>query len=177
MNIKIGKSGSGKITSTKGGSGKLIEKKYIDLLPPNFISKVTLSGGTYSNGVYTRNSGGTTTFNGPAGKYIGVFVNSQQAGGYVYYAYDSTFPDNPTPVYSSLDSVTWFAENAGNAPAGTVPTAVTQNALTFLFDPIFYKKEIQNERYKILIFRSRIRITIIKILIFVCGILLAKLKA
>ena len=33
MNIKIGKGGSGKITSTKGGSGKLNEKKYIDLLP------------------------------------------------------------------------------------------------------------------------------------------------
>jgi archaellum component FlaG (FlaF/FlaG flagellin family) len=151
MNIKIGKGGSGKVNSTKGGSGKTNEKKYIDLLPPNFISKVTLSGGTYSNGVYTRNSGGTTTFNGPGGKYIGVFVSTQQAGGYVYYAYDSTFPDNPTPVYSSFDSVTWFAENAGDAPAGTVPTAVTQNALTFLFDPIFYKKEIQNERYKILV--------------------------
>lgn len=150
MNIKIGKGGSGKINSTKGGSGKLIEKKYIDLLP-NFISKITLSGGTYSNGVYTRNSGGTTTFNGPGGKYIGVFVNPQQAGGYVYYAYDSTFPDNPSAVYASFDSVTWFAEDAGNAPAGTVPTAVTQNALTFLFDPIFYKKQIQNERYKILV--------------------------
>ena len=60
MNIKIGKGGSGEITSTKGGSGKLIEKKYIDLLPS---------------------------------------------------------PSN----------------------------------LTFLFDPIFYKKEIQNERYKILL--------------------------
>jgi len=60
MNIKIGKGGSGKINSTKGGSGKLIEKKYIDLLPS---------------------------------------------------------PSN----------------------------------LTFLFDPIFYKKEIQNERYKVLV--------------------------
>lgn len=60
MNIKIGKGGNGKVTSTKGGSGKLIEKKYIDLLPS---------------------------------------------------------PSN----------------------------------LTFLFDPIFYKKEIQNERYKVLV--------------------------
>jgi hypothetical protein len=60
MNIKIGKGGSGKINSTKGGSGKLIEKKYIDLLPS---------------------------------------------------------PSN----------------------------------LTFLFDPIFYKKEIQNERCKVLV--------------------------
>lgn len=60
MNIKIGKGESGKINSTKGGSGKLNEKKYIDLLPS---------------------------------------------------------PSN----------------------------------LTFLFDPIFYKNEIQNERYKILL--------------------------
>jgi hypothetical protein len=33
MNINIGKGGSGQITSTKGGSGKLNEKKYIDLIP------------------------------------------------------------------------------------------------------------------------------------------------
>jgi hypothetical protein len=28
---------------------------------------------------------------------------------------------------------------------------VLENSLTFLFDPIFYKKEIQNERYKVLV--------------------------
>lgn len=33
MNIKIGKGGSGSVNSTKNGSGKLNEKKYIDLLP------------------------------------------------------------------------------------------------------------------------------------------------
>lgn len=33
MNIKIGKGGSGKINSTKGGTSKLNQKKYIDLLP------------------------------------------------------------------------------------------------------------------------------------------------
>lgn len=31
MNIKIGKGGNGSINCNKGGIGKLIEKKYIDL--------------------------------------------------------------------------------------------------------------------------------------------------
>lgn len=33
MNIKIGKGGSGSVSCNKGGSGKLIENKYIDLIP------------------------------------------------------------------------------------------------------------------------------------------------
>ena len=137
MNIKINKGGSGKVNSTKGGSGKLNEKKYIDLLPANFISKVTLSGGTYSNGTYTRSSGGATTFNGPNGKYIEVYQPNN--GAPVYSTYDPSFPEHPIVIYVSFDEGnTWIKENAGNVDAGTVPTAVTQNALTFLFDPIFY---------------------------------------
>jgi hypothetical protein len=62
MNIKIGKGGSGKISSTKGGSGKTNQRKYIDLLPSSSVT----------------------------------------------------------------------------------------NNLTFLFDPIFYKSQIQNERYQVL---------------------------
>lgn len=150
MNIKITKGGSGKVNSTKGGSGKLIEKKYIDLLPPNFISKVTLSGGTYSNGTYTRSSGGVTTFNGPNGKYIEVYQPNN--GATLYSTYDPSFPEHPIIIYVSFDEGnTWIKENAGNVDAGTPPTSVIENALTFLFDPIFYKKEIQNERYKILL--------------------------
>ena len=124
MNINIGKGGSGKITSTKGGSGKLIEKKYIDLLP-NFISKVTLSGGTYSNGIYSRNSGGTTTFNGPDGKYI-------ELSGAVWYAYDPAYGEEDS-TYATLDFINWEEETESG-----VPTGVTQNSLSFLFDPIFY---------------------------------------
>jgi hypothetical protein len=118
-------------------TGKLNEKKYIDLLPPNFISKVTLSGGTYSNGTYTRNSGGTTTFYGPDGKYI-------ELSGVVWYAYDPAYGGDPT--YATLNFINWDAENASG-----VPTGITENSLTFLFDPIFYKNQIQNERYKILV--------------------------
>jgi len=136
MNIKIGKSGSGKITSTKGGSGKLIEKKYIDLLPPNFISKVTLSGGGVGNGVYTRSSGGTATFNGAAGRYI-------EWQGSSWGLYEPSIGDI---AYSSFNLINWY-ETSANYP----PTGVTQNSLNFLFDPIFYKSQIQNERYKILI--------------------------
>jgi hypothetical protein len=146
MNIKIGKGGSGKINSTKGGSGKLTEKKYIDLLPPNFISKIIFSGGTYSNGVYTRNSGGTTTFNGPNGWYIQVYNENEFA---------SFMPNifGTTPVYYSSDSgKTWVNEgNLDDEVVNPPPTSARENALTFLFDPIFYKKEIQNERYKILV--------------------------
>jgi len=136
MNIKIGKGGSGKINSTKGGSGKLIEKKYIDLLPPNFISKVTLSGGGIGNGVYTRSSGGTATFNGSDGRYI-----QWQTSAWTLYE-----PSIDDISYTSFDLINWHESNSDYPPTG-----VTQNALTFLFDPIFYKKEIQNERYKILV--------------------------
>lgn len=138
MNIKITKGGSGKITSTKGGSGKLIEKKYIDLLPLNFISKVTLSGagGGLGNGVYTRSSGGTATFNGAAGRYI-----EWQGPYWVLYE-----PSIGNISYSSFNLINWFETSSDYPPIG-----VTENALTFLFDPIFYKKEIQNERYKILV--------------------------
>ena len=136
MNIKIGKGGSGKLNSTKGGSGKLNEKKYIDLLPPNFISKVTLSGGGLGNGVYTRSSGGTTTFNGAAGRYI------EWQGSY-WGLYE---PSIGNISYSSFNLINWFETSSDYPPIG-----VTENALTFLFDPIFYKSEIQNERYKILV--------------------------
>jgi hypothetical protein len=136
MNIKIGKGGSGKLNSTKGGSGKLNEKKYIDLLPPNFISKVTLSGGGVANGVYTRSSGETATFNGEAGRYI-------EWQGSSWGLYEPSIGDI---AYSSFNLINWY-ETSADYP----PTGVTQNALTFLFDPIFYKKEIQNERYKILL--------------------------
>jgi hypothetical protein len=74
MNIKIGKSGSGKINSTKGGSGKLIERKYIDLLPSpsnltflfdsifykkdiaNTFNKIIATGSalSYVNGIYSQ---------------------------------------------------------------------------------------------------------------------------
>jgi len=148
MNIKIGKGGSGKITSTKGGSGKLNEKKYIDLLPPNFISKVTLSGGTYSNGTYTRSSGGATTFNGPNGKYIEVYQLNNRAP--IYSTYDPSFPEHPIVIYVSFDEGnTWIKENAGDVDAGTPPTSVIENALTFLFDPIFYNN-IKDESPSIL---------------------------
>ena len=137
MNIKITKGGSGKVNSTKGGSGKLIEKKYIDLLPPNFISKVTLSGGSgLGNGVYTRSSGGTATFNGAAGRYI-------EWQGSSWGLYEPSIGDIS---YSSFNLINWFETSSDYPPIG-----VTENALTFLFDPIFYKKEIQNERYKILL--------------------------
>jgi hypothetical protein len=141
MNIKIGKGGSGKINSTKSGGGKLNEKKYIDLLPPTFISKVTLSGGTYSNGIYTRNSGGTTTFDGPDGKTI--IWNGLDR----WRAYDPDYVGGNDPTFESFDLITWIqAEAPGNLPIG-----VTENSLTFLFDPVFYKSQIQNERYKILL--------------------------
>jgi hypothetical protein len=120
---------------------KLNEKKYIDLLPPTFISKVTLSGGDYSNGVYTRNSGGTTTFDGPDGKTI--IWNGLDR----WRAYDPDYVGGNDPTFESFDLITWIqAEAPGNLPIG-----VTENSLTFLFDPIFYKNEIQNERYKILL--------------------------
>ena len=146
MNIKINKGGSGKITSTKGGSGKLNEKKYIDLLPANFISKIIFSNGAFGNGTYTRNSGGTTTFNGPNGWYIDVFNENQ----FVSYM-PSIF--GATPVYYSSDAgKTWINEgNLDNEVVNPPPTSVIENALTFLFDPIFYKSEIQNERYKVLV--------------------------
>ena len=74
MNIKIGKGGSGKINSTKGGSGKLIERKYIDLLPSpsnltflfdsifykkdiaNTFNKIIATGSalSYVNGIYSQ---------------------------------------------------------------------------------------------------------------------------
>lgn len=139
MNIKIGKGGSGKINSTKGGSGKVNEKKYIDLLPSNFISKVTLSGGDYSNGTYTRSSGGATTFDGPDGKTIVLY-------GTVWNTFDPSFNGGVDPTYASLDLINWNEENASG-----VPTGVTENALSFLFDPVFYKNQIENERYKILL--------------------------
>jgi hypothetical protein len=120
-------------------TGKLNEKKYIDLLPPTFISKVTLSGGTYSNGIYTRNSGGTTTFDGPDGKTI-LWTGS------LWYAYDPLYTGGEDPTYSSFNLITWLEEGDS-----TVPTSVLENSLTFLFDPVFYKSQIQNERYKILL--------------------------
>ena len=139
MNIKIGKGGTGKINSTKGGTSKLNQKKYIDLLPPTFISKVTLSDGDYSNGVYTRNSGGTTTFDGPDGKTI-VWAGS------IWYAYDPAIAQGQDPAYSSSNLIYWNDISQTQALIG-----VTENSLTFLFDPIFYKSQIQNERYKILL--------------------------
>lgn len=141
MNIKIGKGGSGSVNSTKGGSGKTNQKKYIDLLPANFISKVTLSGGTYSNGTYTRSSGGTTTFDGPDGKTI-VFSDP------IWYAYDPLFNGGAEVVYGSFDLINWFVEGDPNPPNSPAPI---ENALTFLFDPVFYKNQIENERYKILL--------------------------
>jgi hypothetical protein len=74
MNIKIGKGGSGKINSTKGGSGELIERKYIDLLPSpsnltflfdsifykkdvaNTFNKIIATGSdlSYVNGIYSQ---------------------------------------------------------------------------------------------------------------------------
>lgn len=128
---------TGSITVSKGGSGKTNQKKYIDLLPPNFISKVTLSGGTYSNGTYTRNSGGTTTFNGPDGKTI--FWS-----GILWLSLDPLYNSGEDATYYSYDLITWIEQDIPNPP-----TAVVENALCFLFDPIFYKNEIQNERYKI----------------------------
>lgn len=139
MNIKIGKGGSGKVNSTKGGSGKTNQRKYIDLLPPNFISKVTLSGGTYSNGTYTRSSGGTTTFDGPDGKTIQWQFNT-------WLAYDPLFNSGVDATFYSDNLIDW-----GEIDVGGAPTGVTTNALSFLFDPVFYKSQIENERYKILL--------------------------
>jgi len=132
------------INITKNGSGKLIEKKYIDLFPPNFISKVTLSGGTFSNGTYTRNSGGVTTFSEPSGKTISF-------NGSYWLASDPAYNSGEDATFYSDNLIDWVEIDVVGAPTG-----VTQNALTFLFDPIFYKKEIQNERYKILVSGSNL---------------------
>lgn len=144
MNIKIGKGGSGKLNSTKGGSGKLNEKKYIDLLPPNFISKIIFSNGAFGNGTYTRNSSGTTTFNGPNGWYIEAF-NENQFASYT----PSIF--GTTPVYYSSDAgKTWINEgNLDDEVVNPPPTSVIENSLTFLFDPIFYNN-IKDESPSIL---------------------------
>lgn len=139
MNIKIGKGGSGKVNSTKGGSGKTNEKKYIDLLPPNFINKVTLSNAGQApevNGIYTRNSGGTTQFEKTDGAII---VWSSVGNLWANYS-------NGDPLYISYDLINWQVNEADGPPTGA-----TENSLSFLFDPIFYKSEIQNERYKILV--------------------------
>jgi len=120
-------------------TGKLNEKKYIDLLPPTFISKVTLSGGTYSNGIYTRNSGGTQNFDGPDGKTI--FWT-----GILWIALDPLYNSGEDATYYSYDLINWIEQDIPNAP-----TAIVENSLTFLFDPVFYKSQIQNERYKILL--------------------------
>jgi hypothetical protein len=110
-------------------------------LPPNFISKVTLSGGGIGNGVYTRSSGGTATFNGSAGRYI-----QWQTSAWTLYE-----PSIDDISYTSFDLINWHESNSDYPPTG-----VTENSLTFLFDPIFYKKEIQNEKYKILVSGSNL---------------------
>ena len=144
MNIKIGKGGSGKLNSTKGGSGKLNEKKYIDLLPANFISKIIFSNGAFGNGTYTRNSSGTTTFNGPNGWYIEA-LNENEFASYM----PSIF--GTTPVYYSSDAgKTWINEgNLDDEVVNPPPTSVIENALTFLFDPIFYNN-IKDESLSII---------------------------
>jgi len=139
MNIKIGKGGSGSVNSSKGGSGKTNQRKYIDLLPPNFISKVTLfSNGTDpdTDGIYTRNSGGNTVFNGPNGRTISFDLD----GGRPTLMYDGD------ALYDSANFIDWVTINGNGEITGT-----TENSLSFLFDPIFYKSEIQNERHQILV--------------------------
>lgn len=105
---------------------------------PNFISKVTLSnaGSTVVNGLYTRNSGGTTTFNKSGGESI-AWIQIEN----IWANYNS----NGDPLYISYDLINWEVNEGLEDP----PTAITENSLTFLFDPIFYKSEIQNEIYKI----------------------------
>lgn len=245
MNIKITKGGSGKVNSTKSGSGKLIEKKYIDLFPLNDeIGTILLQGGTYGNGIYTRSfiskilisdssdlpningyyersSGGTTKFIGPARNdgygppsyslYPEIWWSS--AGGYwvlsslgeidgeaafissdlinwqssastwdgkaqireVYFiknsdqritqtfflgtsspenfslvSFDSSYFDINDPIYLSMDKgVTWTNEGSIE-DVGDLPTGSTAKALNYVFDPIFYKKDIANSVDKII---------------------------
>jgi hypothetical protein len=139
MNIKIGKGGSGKVNLTKGTNGKLIEKKYIDFFPANFISKVTLSGGGIGNGIYTRNSGGATRFYGPNGNFI------EWADPLWRLIVISIFPPDGDSAYMSYDLMTW-EEDISSKP----PTGITENSIVLIFDPIFYKKDVANTFIKII---------------------------
>lgn len=131
MNIKISKKKGSGGSISKGGGGSLIERDYESLFP-NFISKVTLSGGAYSNGLYTRNSGGATTFSEPSGKSI-LF------NGTYWLAFDPAYNSGEDATFQSIDLINW-TEIDINGP----PTGVTENALNFIFDPAFYNSQITN---------------------------------
>jgi len=120
----------------KNGSGKTNQRKYIDLLPPNFINKVELSLGWngYANGTYTRSAGGTTTFNGPGSNYIEWLGNEWG----LFHPEAQGWPEDPG--YRSSDLINWTPDTS----ISPNPVGVTENSLTFLFDPIFYKSEIQD---------------------------------
>jgi hypothetical protein len=133
MNIKISKKKGAGGSLAKGAGGTVEVRDYEDLLL-NFISKVTLSGADYSNGVYTRNSGGTTTFNGPDGKTI-VWNGIDR-----WAAYDPNYDEGIAATFTSFDFITWFQADA----PGNSPTGVIENSLRFVFDPAFYNSQITN---------------------------------
>jgi hypothetical protein len=145
MNIKISKKKGAGGSLAKGAGGTVEVRDYEDLLL-NFISKVTLSGADYSNGVYTRNSGGTTTFNGPDGKTI-VWNGIDR-----WAAYDPNYDEGIAATFTSFDFITWFQADA----PGNLPTGVIENSLKFVFDPAFYNSEITNGSVKLLLQNSSI---------------------
>ena len=221
----------GKVTSTKGGSGKLIEKKYIDFFPlNNEIGTIALSGGGWGNGIYTRSfiasilitnsttvpngiyrrsSGGTTKFivdnanaeiwwnnvnnywvfselgelNGEATLTSYDLINWQSGTStwdgkaeirdiyfiksntekIIHNVYNYNFVSIDTNafgnagIYYSEDGVKWINEGSlTDQEAGTLPTGDVQKCLSYIFDPIFYKKDIANSVYKIIAVNSEL---------------------
>ena len=115
MNIKINKGGNGKINSTKGSSGQLNEKKYIDLIPsPNNLR-------LYFDPIFYKNLGSKYEY--PGGQPV-----SQSDPWYLKefrdYNISNVVPSRPL-------SQQWIQ----GGPLGTTKAQIINNTLSYIKDP------------------------------------------
>lgn len=106
MNIKIGKGGSGKISGIK--------------LNMSNVLAIELSGGNYSNGIYTRSPATSKRFDGPDGKYIILGIDN------IWYAYDPDWDFAATSTYLSADLLVWEPNDQTGPPIGKYLSKLNQ---------------------------------------------------